>query len=66
MSHYIKEDHQLHHYCWTGCVGEWVEEEEENMYLMMLQEIIKFPTNISHLSFCLLPDNIWLTKIKCR
>jgi len=21
MSHYIKEDHQFHHYCWTGRVS---------------------------------------------
>ena len=24
-----EEDHQLHHCCWTGCVGEREEEEEE-------------------------------------
>ena len=32
VKRYPGEDHQLHHCCWTGRVGELEEEEEEEAY----------------------------------
>ena len=31
-----EEDHQLHHCCWTGRVGERVEEEEESTIQLLV------------------------------
>ena len=36
-----EEDHQLHHCCWTGCVGEREEEEEEEEYTVVNQCCIR-------------------------